>query len=175
MVVATSHTGRGKAAMDRIYIAIPEMQDEERALLETRTAEAQRSGRMSLWVIAGTVFCAVVLVALAGTVIHRDIAARKRAEQEREAGIKQLREALATVKTLSGLLPICAWCKNIRDDQGYWKELEEYIGDHTGAVLNACKNSRPKSTLKHPAQTHPSCSCSRENLEASVGAGVLTP
>jgi PAS domain-containing protein len=59
-----------------------------------------------------------------------DISARKRAEAEREQLIRELREALAKVRTLHGLLPICAWCKNIRDDHGYWKQLEIYIESH---------------------------------------------
>ena len=42
-------------------------------------------------------------------------------------------EALQKVKTLNGLLPICAWCKRIRDDKGYWNQVEAYIHQHTGA------------------------------------------
>jgi len=41
--------------------------------------------------------------------------------------------ALEHVKTLHGLLPICAWCKRIRDDRGYWSQVEAYIHQHTGA------------------------------------------
>ena len=56
---------------------------------------------------------------------------------------KQLEEALGDVKTLSGLVPICATCKKIRDDKGYWQHLETYIATHTDAHLshgmcNAC-------------------------------------
>ncbi len=47
--------------------------------------------------------------------------------------ITKLEETLAEVNTLSGLLPICAWCKKLRDDKGYWKSVEEYISAHTGA------------------------------------------
>lgn len=54
-------------------------------------------------------------------------------EAEREQLITELQEALAKVKTLSGLLPICAWCKNIRNDQGYWQAVEQYVGEHTTA------------------------------------------
>jgi len=56
-----------------------------------------------------------------------DISLRKRHETEREALITALQEALDKVKTLSGLLPICAMCKKIRDDQGYWNQIESYI------------------------------------------------
>lgn len=44
----------------------------------------------------------------------------------------QMAEALEKVKTLHGLLPICAWCKRIRDDKGYWSQVEAYIHAHTG-------------------------------------------
>ena len=53
------------------------------------------------------------------------------AEEERERLIKELQEALARIKTLEGLLPICAWCKKIRDDGGYWQQLEQYLENHS--------------------------------------------
>jgi PAS domain S-box-containing protein len=58
---------------------------------------------------------------------------RKRAEDERERLIIELQEALATVKTLSGLLPICAACKRIRDEQGLWNQIETFIQHHSEA------------------------------------------
>ena len=58
---------------------------------------------------------------------------RAKLESEREALIKELQEALAKIKTLSGLIPICAWCKKIRDDKGYWQAVEEYIQEHSKA------------------------------------------
>jgi two-component system, response regulator PdtaR len=54
-------------------------------------------------------------------------------EQERAQLLHQLQEALANIKTLRGLLPICATCKKIRDDQGYWSQVELYIGQHSDA------------------------------------------
>ena len=45
----------------------------------------------------------------------------------------QLAQVLEHVKILSGLLPICAWCKRVRDDHGYWKSVEAYVRDHTDA------------------------------------------
>ncbi|HMC67064.1 MAG TPA: response regulator transcription factor [Gemmataceae bacterium] len=47
--------------------------------------------------------------------------------------ILELEEALANVRQLQGLLPICAWCKKIRDDQNYWHQVETYIGAHSDA------------------------------------------
>ena len=58
---------------------------------------------------------------------------RVKLESERESLIKELQDALAKVKTLSGLIPICAWCKKIRSDQGYWQTVEEYIKEHSQA------------------------------------------
>lgn len=57
-------------------------------------------------------------------------------EREQEELIKKLTEALAEVKTLKGLIPICAWCKKIRDDEGYWERLEAYLTKHTDAVFS---------------------------------------
>src|SRR5207244_4322635 len=57
----------------------------------------------------------------------------KRAEEERERLIRELQVALENIKTLRGLLPICSSCKKIRDDHGYWNQLETYIGAHSGA------------------------------------------
>ena len=62
-----------------------------------------------------------------------DITERKQAEEERERLILELRDALAKIKTLSGLLPICSWCKKIRNDGGYWQQIEAYIHDHSDA------------------------------------------
>lgn len=52
---------------------------------------------------------------------------------EREKLSAELRQAMARIKTLSGLLPICAACKNIRDDQGFWHQVEEYVRAHSDA------------------------------------------
>ena len=56
-----------------------------------------------------------------------------RSEKERDKLIKRLEQALDEVKRLSGLLPICASCKRIRDDQGGWQQIEDYIAEHSEA------------------------------------------
>jgi DNA-binding response OmpR family regulator len=58
---------------------------------------------------------------------------RKRAQTERERLIAELQSALASIKILRLLLPICASCKRIRNDQGYWQHLESYISQHSDA------------------------------------------
>lgn len=65
--------------------------------------------------------------------VCRDITKQKQTEQESEMLIAELQEALANVKTLGGMLPICASCKKIRDDEGYWSQVEQYIAKHTEA------------------------------------------
>jgi PAS domain S-box-containing protein len=65
-----------------------------------------------------------------------DISERKRAEAEREKLINELQDALAQVRTLKGFLPICAHCKKIRDDEGYWQQIERYILDRSEAEFS---------------------------------------
>lgn len=66
----------------------------------------------------------------------KDITERKRAEEEREHLVADLRQAMDEIKTLSGLLPICAHCKKIRDDTGYWNQMEAYISKHSDAQFS---------------------------------------
>ena len=65
----------------------------------------------------------------------RDISLRKRIEEERRKLIYDLQDALTKIKRLRGLLPICASCKKIRDDKGYWNELEAYISENSEAEI----------------------------------------
>ncbi len=60
-----------------------------------------------------------------------EIEHRKQIKRAREKLILELKEALAQVKTLSGLLPICSNCKKIRDDKGYWNQIESYLSNHS--------------------------------------------
>ncbi len=65
--------------------------------------------------------------------IARDITERKQAEQERERLLETLQAAFAEVKELQKILPICMYCKNIRDDRNEWQTIEAYISDHTNS------------------------------------------
>lgn len=65
-----------------------------------------------------------------------NVLARKRAEDERERLIRELQDALAQVKSLRGILPICGRCKKIRNDQGYWSEVEQYVSEHSQAEFS---------------------------------------
>ncbi|MEN6331058.1 MAG: PAS domain S-box protein [Smithella sp.] len=74
------------------------------------------------------------IIGYQGTI--RDITERRKIEEERERLILELQEAISQVKTLSGLLPICASCKKIRDDKGYWNQIESYIRAHSEAKFS---------------------------------------
>jgi hypothetical protein len=94
--------------------------------------------------------------------IYRDITQRKRSEKEREELIEELQKAIAEVKTLSGLLPVCAWCKKVRDDKGYYHQLETYIAAHSGATFThgicpdclETMNAEAASTLRRKNGEH---------------------
>ena len=67
---------------------------------------------------------------------HVEIQRRKDAEKKRDELIQDLQKALSEVKTLRGFLPICSVCKNVRDDQGYWSQIELYIANHSDAEFS---------------------------------------
>jgi hypothetical protein len=68
--------------------------------------------------------------------LHAEVGARRKTEQEREDLIRSLQNALEEIQTLKGILPICMHCKRIRDDQGYWNQLEKYLHEHSGAEFS---------------------------------------
>ena len=65
-----------------------------------------------------------------------DITERKTGEADREKLILEIKEAISKVKQLSGFIPIWASCKKIRDDKGYWEQVEVYIRDHSEAEFS---------------------------------------
>ncbi len=79
-----------------------------------------------------------------------------RAEKERDQLIIELEDALQKVKQLKGLLPICAFCKKIRDDKGYWNRLEDYISTHTDADFShsICEECLDKHYPEKDDQSH---------------------
>jgi PAS domain S-box-containing protein len=68
--------------------------------------------------------------------VARDITAARQAESERERLLQDLQDALAEVKELRTTLPICMYCKNIRDDENYWQTVEKYISNHTHTTFS---------------------------------------
>ena len=78
--------------------------------------------------------------------VARDITERKAAEQERERLLADLQGALAEVRTLQAFLPICSYCKRIRDDANYWHSVEDYIARHTDTQFShgICPGCAPR-------------------------------
>jgi len=74
--------------------------------------------------------------AVASVTSFRDITEQKELELEREQLIIDHMDALSQIKTLSGMLPICASCKRIRDDKGYWNQIESYVEQHSEAEFS---------------------------------------
>ncbi len=68
--------------------------------------------------------------------VARDITDSKKAEEEREQLVSELQAALAEVKTLREILPLCSYCRKIRDDENYWDTVENYISRHTSTLFS---------------------------------------
>jgi PAS domain S-box-containing protein len=68
--------------------------------------------------------------------VARDITERKKAEEARETLVRELRTALAEVKNLREILPICSYCRKIRDDADYWQTVEAYLSEHTNTKFS---------------------------------------
>ncbi len=92
-------------------------------------------------------FAAAVVLAVGGAAfgLHR-LRVRKHVQAARALEVR-VAAALAQIKTLRGLLPICAWCRKVRDDSGYWSELEKYVLDHTETEFShgICPECRDRS------------------------------
>jgi len=76
--------------------------------------------------------------------ITRDVEEQRNADVARDALTAELRRRLDEIRTLRGLLPMCAWCKSVRDDQGYWGSVERYLSRHedlqlTHSICPACE------------------------------------
>ncbi|MFA5910932.1 MAG: tetratricopeptide repeat protein [Vicinamibacterales bacterium] len=115
---------------------------EQEGALRDGELSRERTTRTALGVITG-----LVIISLAA------LYARYRLKHESEARLRAqaetLSDALDRVQTLRGMLPICAWCKKIRDDQGYWTQVEAYVSRHTAAefthsICPACTNDTLK-------------------------------
>jgi hypothetical protein len=112
--------------------------------MHARLTDSIRSGEMAVFpeLRYGAKILSVTISPFPkGAIItSQDITAQKIAELDRLKLIEKLQQALAEVETLRGLLPICACCKKIRDDQGYWNHIEAYLGKltHTEFTHTLC-------------------------------------
>jgi two-component system cell cycle sensor histidine kinase/response regulator CckA len=98
-----------------------------------RKQSLQRMLLVSFIIVIALALSILLLSAMNVVKEKRRLIERMKAEDEREKLIGELQDALAKVRTLSGLLPICSSCKMIRDNKGYWNRLEVYISEHSEA------------------------------------------
>jgi ABC-type amino acid transport substrate-binding protein len=119
--------------VDKVLRAIPDKTETSirNKWIKVRYEHGIRTADIIKWIaIVGMIGLLIIFtIAIWNRKLQREISVRKKAEHA-------LRQALDEVQTLSGLLPICASCKNIRDDKGYWTQIEEYIGNHSQASFS---------------------------------------
>ncbi|WP_085814197.1 Tll0287-like domain-containing protein [Geoanaerobacter pelophilus] len=93
----------------------------------------------------------------ANQALEEDVREREQIQQELAAKVAQLQEALAKVRTLEGILPICSYCKKIRTDEESWQQLEQYISEHSDAhfshgICPSCFDQLQESYKKRGAR-----------------------
>lgn len=125
--IATEDKQRVREAIDQVF-------QEGKAIVEARFSTI--SGETIPYLFTGFKYTQEDINHVIG--VGLDISERVKSETEKANLIKKLQEALAEVKQLSGLLPICASCKKIRDDKGYWNQIESYIKEHSKAEFSHC-------------------------------------
>lgn len=136
VVLHMEQTGEGRIITDRAIDILKEFSAEEQKLLDARDAAEQADYQNAeLLLIVGSALAAALLL-FASVLASREISRRHRSEAKQRELIAELKQTLAQVKTLSGLIPICAWCKNVRNDKGYWSTVETYVHSRTDASFS---------------------------------------
>jgi hypothetical protein len=134
-VSKTDATDESRRVFGNARDVVKTFSQEEQRLLDLRSnAEQADYNNAARLLVLGSLMAALLLV-LANQMASREMDQRRRMETEREQLIVELQQALAQVKTLSGMIPICGWCKNIRTDKGYWQSVEQYVGTRTDATF----------------------------------------
>jgi CHASE3 domain sensor protein len=162
-VLWIEQTGKGRVFIGRARDILATFSNEEQKLLSARDATEQADYYNAERLLIISSAFAVALLVLANFMVGREMARRRRVEIERVKLIGELQQTLAQVKTLSGLIPICAWCKSIRNDQGYWQSVEQYVHSHSDASFShsICPSCREKfkdeiAKISGPAEKSPS-------------------
>jgi len=119
-----------------IYIERMNMMKDHRDISSSQEYSLRKKDGGTFWVNTNINYTIENGLPVKARIVAHDITERKKAEEEREKLISELKKALSDIKTLSGLLPICASCKKIRDDKGYWNQIESYIQSHSGAEFS---------------------------------------
>jgi len=103
---------------------------------ETCECEASIDGRTMFFEVKRSDMLDVSEKFTSSIILLRNITISKLAEKDLKSTVAELGQALSEVKKLSGLLPICANCKKVRDDKGYWSQVEDYITVHSDATFS---------------------------------------
>lgn len=126
---------------------------EEEKLLDTRDAKEQTDyHKAAQLLILGSIIAATLLM-FSNLVASREMKRRREAETKQRELIQELQKTLAEVKTLSGLIPICGWCKKVRSDNGFWQSVEQYVRAKTDATFThgmcpACSEKWKSDSLR---------------------------
>jgi CHASE3 domain sensor protein len=131
--------------------------DEEKQVDRSDATEQKDYHRAAHVLVAGSIMVAAFLI-LANWIASREMARRRKAEAEQRELIEKLQNALAEVKTLSGMIPICGWCKSVRNDSGFWQSVEQYVRARTDAsfthsICPACQEKMKADIAKANAGT----------------------
>jgi len=133
-------TGEGAIlaeALEKSLLALTSYANTKASFFIARSDQIQQNAKrfMLIFIVTGILLSwGIALITL--NRLYYSIKKYKQAEEEKERLIDDLQHALSEVKKLSGLLPICASCKKIRDDRGYWNQIESYIKDHSEAQFS---------------------------------------
>jgi hypothetical protein len=170
-------TDEGRKNMEDIRKVIAAIEQEEEGMEAERDRIVEAQARQATLVIILGSILAVGIVITSSLVIRSELGARRKAREELrtfaenlEEKNRQLQEALANVKTLSGLLPICANCKKIRDDKGYWNQIEFFIRDRSSAKFSHSMCPECSRTL-YPQLFSTEGLANKPNAQAPAKAG----
>jgi CHASE3 domain sensor protein len=122
-------TGESRAVFGQARDILKAFSQEEQGLLDSRDSSEQADyHNASRLLVFGSILAAALLI-VGNLMASYEMELRRRTETK-------LQTALAEVKTISGLIPICGWCKNVRSDQGFWHTVEDYVRTHTDATFS---------------------------------------
>lgn len=133
--------------------------DEEKQVDTSDATEQKDYHRAAHVLVAGSILVAALLI-LANWIASREMTRRRKSEAKQRELIEKLQNALAEVKTLSGMIPICGWCKSVRNDSGFWQSVEQYVRAKTDATFThgmcpACQEKFKADIAKATASNKP--------------------
>jgi len=132
--------GKGAQYVETIQKSMHDLTSYARKRADSFIARAdetqQQAKRLMLLFIVTGILLSWGIAVITLNRIYYSIKKYQQAEEEKERLISELQQALSEVKKLSGFLPICANCKKIRDDRGYWNQIESYLKEHSEAQFS---------------------------------------